>query len=283
MKTNARGIYYQTGVNRGDYVIHQHRNAFWVDRIDTSGGTHTKVSGARGEPTLQAAIRRAREQAHLRGQRGHFDIYAQVGDELRWIDDSDTGMTESAMLALQDEMLPNRRPGAQPPAPPRRPARVPMSAGPASVLSSVRRMTREHEEREKPFDPERRYPRETKPHHFAVNPRRSPSQQYADMLIDDLLSDQQKLADLYVKPPSPADSLRGHLHHMALEGMTWRRSDVEDPSDRVAYVGQQAIRLRSVDDAISKRLSTVKRKAKVAAKKLWPEYFDRSGELIPNR
>lgn len=37
-------------------------------------------------------------------------------------------------------------------------------------LSRVSRMEREQHQREKPFDPEKRYPRGTKPHHFAINP-----------------------------------------------------------------------------------------------------------------
>ena len=58
----------------------------------------------------------------------------------------------------------------RPPRPGRRPLPPPRSSGPASVLSSVRRMANS---REKPFDPERSYPRETKPHHFSVNARES--------------------------------------------------------------------------------------------------------------
>ena len=37
-------------------------------------------------------------------------------------------------------------------------------------LARVSRMEREQRQRDKPFDPEKRYPRETKPHHFSLNP-----------------------------------------------------------------------------------------------------------------
>lgn len=40
-------------------------------------------------------------------------------------------------------------------------------------LSRVRRIEREHTLRERPFDPDTRYPRETKRHHFAINPDRT--------------------------------------------------------------------------------------------------------------
>lgn len=95
------------------------------------------------------------------------------------------GSLASAMAKLKTRPVTNPRPGARPPSPPRRPpgrpGRVPAPPGPASVLSSVRRMAGA----EKPFDPEQRYPRETKPHHFAVN-RRALRPNQGDDLRDEI-------------------------------------------------------------------------------------------------
>lgn len=221
MKRNARGIYHEAGLSRGDFVIHPHphpsdRGRFLVHRVD-AGGTHTMVSPHFGEPTIQAAIRRIRQQAHLRDIK-KFEFYAQIGNELRWIGDDATGMEEQEMIALQAEYLGQEdalagreplwyRTGASylvhgrignpvvgaayvraynaarktmkrnpaPPPPPRRQRPRPPSPGrralpaprksPASVLSSVRRMSEERS-----FDPEASYPRDVRPHHFSVNP-----------------------------------------------------------------------------------------------------------------
>lgn len=289
---------------------------------------------------------------------------------------------------------PRRNP---PPPPPRRrsggrPLPPPRGGGPASILSSVRRMSDEHE---KPFDPARSYPRESKRHHFMVNageynpkvlemldvmenlnvgdririnavgikrprnlyvtegpiitdrgidlyvssgkpwghgrirggrvlydrrlygdnvmyqptalqqitevteleqpgmpPRadtqfrmrpnssRTASQQYADMIVDHLMQDDEVLAEIYLQAPSPSESFRGYLQSYAREGLGMHKSDIVDAGSTVCYIGQSAIRLKAVNAAFDDHISALVRKGKRVAPKLYPEYFE-DGELVP--
>lgn len=108
--------------------------------VDASGRPHTSAA-LYSAPTWSAAHDMAAQ---------HPDAHGPEGYALR----SPTGEWDYGF---------ERNPGHRPPPPPRPGAQ----RQPASVLSRVRR--RIGEEGEKPFDPARRYPRETKPHHFAVN------------------------------------------------------------------------------------------------------------------
>jgi len=108
--------------------------------IDASGRPHTSAA-LYSAPTWSAAHDMAAQRPDVHGPEG-YALRSPTGE---W----DYGF--------------ERNPGHRPPPPPRPGAQ----RQPASVLSRVRR--RIGEEGEKPFDPSRRYPRETKPHHFAVN------------------------------------------------------------------------------------------------------------------
>lgn len=177
MKTNARGIYAAEGLTRGDYVIHYDatpgRRFFYVDRV-AGGGTHQRIGPTRGRVTLSEAAVDAQEDIWNRGLR-NWTIYVQIDPEesLEWAGDQSHPPTEYELQGLQWRMeggvkkqTPN--PQRRPP-PPRRPA-APAPPGPAtSALSATSQMVRSYEDRERPFDPERQYPRETKRHHFAVN------------------------------------------------------------------------------------------------------------------
>lgn len=79
-------------------------------------------------------------------------------------------------------LLEPNRARSLPPRPGRRPLPRP-TRQPAAVLSSVRTIV--HREERAPFDPERRYARETKPHHFAVNrrPRRNAGSDSRDQIV----------------------------------------------------------------------------------------------------
>lgn len=160
------------------------------------------------------------------------------------------------------------------PPPPRRPPppypggrALPPPRGPAtSVLSSLRHMSDEHNQ---PFDPERQYPRETKRHHFAVNgfnlrpnASRTPSQQYADYLVQWLMDDDDVLLEVYDEPPDPRTSIRAHLYSRAREGLGMRKSDIGSPSEVVCYVGQSAINMKSVQREIDVQLGRLVAKGK---------------------
>lgn len=102
------------------------------------------------------------------------EMYSPTGDErfvgVRTIDEarvnvwrSDDGyVAQMVHMTRNHKGLLRRNAGALP-----RPRRT---VDPS--LSRVARLEREHTRRERPFDPEARYPRETKRHHFAINPRK---------------------------------------------------------------------------------------------------------------
>lgn len=149
MNRNPRGIYHGTEAGKNDFVIHEHRGAFWVDLV-FAGGTHLNISPARGYRDLDEALEGIADTAHTRSIR-RYNIFRQ-----------DDAAGEMRMIGNPHGVRPRPpRPGRRPLVPPHQPA---------AVLSSVRTIV--HREERAPFDPERRYARETKPHHFAVNRRR---------------------------------------------------------------------------------------------------------------
>lgn len=103
------------------------------------------------------------------------ELYTPTGDEkfigVRSIDGSRVNVWRSGReyVAQLEHMTRNhkgllrRNPGAPPPPPVRR-RRRPVDPSLRGVRSMVER-------EERPFDPDARYPRETKRHHFAINPR----------------------------------------------------------------------------------------------------------------
>lgn len=125
------------------------------------------------------------------------------------------------------------------------------------------------DEHNQPFDPERQYPRETRRHHFSVNgfslrpnASRSPSQQYADYLVQWLMDDDDSLLEVYDMPPDPRTSIRAHLYSNAREGLGMRKSDIGSPGEVVCYVGQSAINMKSVQREIDVQLGRLVAKGK---------------------
>lgn len=128
---------------------------------------------------LVAWLFKARHEAQRRGDprfAGYPEGYRSSGAELY-------GRTPKRL----PEIIPagssrpvNRNPGRPPaPRPPRPGRRVVRVREPAAIIPRLRRMIDEQERGD--FDPARSYPRETKPHHFSVNP-----EEYDDDVIRDL-------------------------------------------------------------------------------------------------
>lgn len=150
------GIYRDTPVKKNDFVVypfHIRREGsqwkrYWVDHITDKRGRYKTLEpprsfGFHGYRSQQEAISAAK--AYAKRKRINYTIYDQS-------------------FKVLSKLTPNPRP--HPGAPPRRGR---STKQPASVLSSVRDLSEEDVPRDQSFDPERRYPRETKPHHFMVN------------------------------------------------------------------------------------------------------------------
>ena len=163
------GRYSHTALQEGDYVfVPTARGSFFTVERVTRAGDGERVS--RRPQSWDASVFDAARDASLR--RVNYSIVVEEGltGQLlqvgHLIDGRYQGVREGLRL----------RPNRLPPPPPRRTYglsdRRHAPPGRESARDFTRRAIRERE-REEEFDPARRYPRETKSHHFSVNrPRR---------------------------------------------------------------------------------------------------------------
>lgn len=149
-------------------VTDMHRNHKGLLRRNTDPPRHgrrafldaqRRMRGSDPEPRFKVGDHVERDDGSMTGVVTYIGQYDELIGGYRYKVQEPSGVrlfwNETSMRKL------NRNPA--PPPPPRR-----RTAG--SSLRRVRQITEEHERREKPFDPSIGYERETKPHHFALNP-----------------------------------------------------------------------------------------------------------------
>lgn len=158
------------------------------------------------------------------------------------------------------------------PPPPRRSSTMgappPPPRGPASILTSVRRMVTQYDGG---FDPERHRPLGVKRHHFMVNgaSRRTPSQQLVDHFVaENFIGDPEVMAELYMEKPNPVTALLNHMNYLVNEALV--APDGGEPYDVVCRMGLNLINKIEVNEEIQEQLPHIVEQARKAAEMAWP-------------